>query len=113
MGAEAELVSAGAKGPFELRTRGSSSFRGGVGVVGGGGGEGVAECFGNHLVKAQNRAGRSIPSKQEANPKLLHRRQKNLWSPGARQLKRGPGCLQVNSFVVKHRGVHAVLQGQL
>lgn len=53
MGAEAELVSARAKGPFELRTRGSSSFRGGVGV-GGGGGEGVAECFGNHLVKAQN-----------------------------------------------------------
>lgn len=78
-----------------------------------GSGEGVAEGFGNHLVKAQNRAGRFIPSKQEANPRVLHRRQNKLWSPGARQLRRGPGCWQVSSFVVKHRGVHAVLQGQL
>lgn len=78
-----------------------------------GSGEGVAEGFGNHLVKAQNRAGRSIPSKQEANPRVLHRRQNKLWSSGARQLRRGPGCWQVSSFVVKHRGVHAVLQGQL
>lgn len=62
-----------------------------------GGGEGVAEGFGNHLVKAQTEQEGPFPPNKKQNLG-----QNKLWSPRAWQLRRGPGCWQVNSFVVKH-----------